>query len=95
MSLRREVNQSELEREEDCDEEPATREDVPNTIVEEADCRLQAASRLQAAGRMPIRATTSDYSTVGDDAKVNRGCSKAFRVCQRLPPTARTQTACL
>ena len=37
MSLAREVN-LELEREEDCYEEPATREDTPMTIVEEENC---------------------------------------------------------
>jgi hypothetical protein len=37
MSLAREVNQRELEREEDCNEDPATREDMPITIIEEED----------------------------------------------------------
>ena len=62
MSLEREVNQSELEREEDCDEEPATREDVPITIVGEADCCNVFAAT-----------TTLDYSAVGGDNRVKQG----------------------
>ena len=59
MSLAREVNQPELEREEDCYEEPATREDMPITIVEEKySCKVYAAMTM-----------TSDYGTVGNKIK--------------------------
>ena len=62
MSLADEVNPSKLEREEDCcDEEPATRRNVPITIVGEADCCTDYAAT-----------TTLDYSTVGGDNRNQR-----------------------
>ena len=53
------MNPSELKREEDCDEEPITREDMPITIVEEEySCQVYAATT-----------TKSDYGMVGDKIK--------------------------
>ena len=52
MSLAREVNH-ELEREEDCNKEPAVEYVLNNIVEEEYCCKDYAAT------------TTSDYSTVG------------------------------
>ena len=69
MSLAREVNQPELEREEDCYEEPATREDMPITIVEEKySCKVYAAMTM-----------TSDYGTVVGDNRNKQGLLDCLR----------------
>ena len=79
MSLAREVNQPELEREEDCYEEPATREDTPMTIAEEEKCQ-EAASVTETAHSYchcyeasAVKTTTSIYGTVGGDNRNKQG----------------------
>ena len=80
MSLAREVN-LELEREEDCYKEPATREDTPMTIVEEDNCYEASAAATTTHAYCTVgiveeedcckdyvaKTTTSDYGTVGGD----------------------------
>jgi hypothetical protein len=68
MSLEEDENPSKLVQEEDCfDEEPATRRNMPITSVGEVDCCKDYAAM-----------TTLDYSTVGGNNRIKRGCLIAY-----------------
>ena len=80
MISQREVDPAELEREEDCDEEPAIRMNISITIVEEADCckdYVGTTTRIVVKKNCyefnADKTTTSGYSMVEDDAKVKQG----------------------
>jgi hypothetical protein len=74
-----EVNH-ELEWEEDCDEDPATNEDVPITIVEEEEC-------YEDLNLSTATMTTSGYSTVV--VKNKQGWLDCLQECGVRPVSAK------
>ena len=91
MISQREVDPAELEREEDCDEEPAIRMNMLITIVEEADCCKDYVGtttgivvKKNCYEFNAAKTTTSGYSMVEDDAKVKQGLLKKPSWCARV-----------
>ena len=86
------MDPAELEREEDCDEEPAIRMNISITIVEEADCcrdYVGTTTRIVVKENSyefnADKTTTSGCSMVEDDAKVKQGLLESWcaSVCHR------------
>ena len=99
MISQREVDPAELEREEDCDEEPAIRMNISITIVEEADCckdYVGTTTRIEELLRVQRRQDDDIWLQHGGGRRQGQAgvAQKAFLVCQSLPPSARTRTAC-